>query len=121
MTLLKTERSSTILKTGKTSSETVYHLATEEHIARTPAAWGKLIRSHWGIESKNHWRRDACALEDKTRSKNPNVAASFAILRCPLLLFNSWTDTQNLNAFMEAAAANRTRAFSLVMTQGRVK
>ncbi len=37
--------------------------------ASEPHGLGKGIRDHWGIESRNHWRRDACAFEDKTRSK----------------------------------------------------
>lgn len=114
-TLLKTQRVTLHVKTRKTSTDTAYHLASEEHDARTPAAWAAVIRDHWGIESKNHWRRDACAFEDKTRSKNPSVVAAFAIARSALLLFNSMTESQNLNAFMEAAAANRATTFSLIM------
>jgi hypothetical protein len=64
--------------------------------------------------SRNHWRRDACAFEDKTRSRNPAIVATFAIVRCALLHFNAQTKSQNLNAFMEAAA-NHAAAFSLVM------
>ncbi len=93
----------------------MYHLASEDHAVRTPAAWGALVRGHWGIESRNHWRRDACAFEDKTRSRNPAIVATFAIARCALLHFNAQTKSQNLNAFMEAAAANHAAAFSLVL------
>jgi predicted transposase YbfD/YdcC len=114
-TLLKTARVTLHVKTGKTSTDTAYHLASEEHDAKTPTAWAAAIRDHWGIESRNHWRRDACALEDKTRSKNPSVVATFAIARCALLLFNSRTESQNINAFMEAAAANSASVYSLVM------
>jgi hypothetical protein len=95
--------------------ETVCHLASEKYNARAPAAWVIAILYHWAIEAKNHWRRDACAFEDKTRSKKTSVAATFAIVRCALLYFNSKTKSQNLNAFMEANAAKCTSAFALVM------
>ena len=112
---MKTVRDTRVVRTGKTSTDTAYHLASEDHETRTAAAWGALVRNHWGIESRNHWRRDACAFEDKTRSRNSAVVATFAIARCALLLFNSQTESQNLNAFMEAAAAHHAAAFSLVM------
>lgn len=114
-TLLKTERFSTNCKTGKTSRETVYHLASEAYDAHTPQAWAAIIRDHWGIEARNHWRRDACAFEDKTRSRNPNLVAAFAIVRCALLYFNMQTPSRNINAFMESCAANHTATFALVM------
>ena len=112
---MKTVRVTRVVRTGKTSAETVYHLASRDHDAKTPAAWGALVRGHWGIESRNHWRRDACAFEDKTRSRNPAVVATFAIARCALLHFTAQTESPNLNAFMEAAAAHHAAAFSLVM------
>jgi hypothetical protein len=58
--------------------------------------------------ARNHWRRDACAFEDKTRSRNPNLVAASAIARCALLYFNAQTASRNINAFMESSAANRT-------------
>lgn len=115
--MIKTKRRCLTIKTGKATAETVYHLASEIHTSKTPEHWANTVRAHWGIESKNHWRRDACVFEDKTRSKNPNLVATLAILRCPLLLFNSWTSTQNLNAFIEHNAANRNQAFALVMNK----
>jgi predicted transposase YbfD/YdcC len=117
-TLLKTVRSSRETRTGKTSSETAYHLASEDHGARTPAAWAALVRGHWGIENRNHWRRDACALEDKTRSKDPSVVASFAISRCALLYFNAQTESRNINAFMEANQAKHAAVLSMVTRSG---
>jgi predicted transposase YbfD/YdcC len=115
-TLIKTERLTRHSKSGKTTSEVVYHTATENPEDHTPAAWGMIVRNHWGIENRNHWRRDACLLEDKTRSRNPNIVAAFALLRGPLLLFNARTPTQNLNAFIERTAASRSTAFAYVMS-----
>lgn len=76
-----------------------------------------LIRGHWGgIEIRNHWRKDACLLEDKTRSRNPNIVASLAMLRnCCLLFFQQQQKYTSLPAFTEAVAADAKLAFQMIM------
>lgn len=45
-----------------------------------------LIRNHWGVENRNHWRRDASRWkEDACRLRNPRAAQNFALLRNSLL------------------------------------
>lgn len=44
--------------------------------------FGDLARGHWGgSESRNHWVRDACMREDKTRSKHYRLNCNLAALR----------------------------------------
>jgi predicted transposase YbfD/YdcC len=46
----------------------------------------ELIRNHWGVENRNHWRRDASRWkEDACRLRNPQAAQNFALLRNALL------------------------------------
>jgi hypothetical protein len=46
----------------------------------------ELIRGHWaGSEIRNHWARDACMREDRTRSKNHNLNCALAALRICLI------------------------------------
>lgn len=45
----------------------------------------KIIRSHWSIENKNHWKRDAQMSEDRPRQKNARTAQVLGILRGALL------------------------------------
>ena len=45
----------------------------------------EIIRSHWSIENKNHWKRDAQMSEDAPRQKNAKPAQVLAILRGALL------------------------------------
>lgn len=48
--------------------------------------FAQLARGHWaGCESRNHWVRDACMREDRTRSKNYNLNCNLAALRVCLL------------------------------------
>lgn len=45
-----------------------------------------LARGHWaGCEIRNHWVRDHCMREDKTRSKNVNLNCALAGLRACLI------------------------------------
>ena len=113
-TLLKTVRTRTINKTGKTSSETAWHLCTLEARSRTARQWAAHIRDHWGIESRDHNRRDSCLLEDKTRSRDPNVVGNLAVARAALLFFSSRTKDGNINAFTECCREDRSMALRLL-------
>jgi len=77
----------------------------------------QFIRGHWGgVEIRNHWRKDACLLEDATRSRNPNIVASLAMLRNCLLHFHEQQDHyDSLLAFTEAIAADPKLAFRTLM------
>ena len=43
------------------------------------------IRAHWGVENRNHWKRDAHWREDHPRLRTPRVARLLALLRGALL------------------------------------
>lgn len=75
-----------------------------------------LIRGHWGgIEIRNHWRKDACLLEDKTRSRNPNIVAAFAMIRNLVLFFlNEQQVHSTLTGFVEAAAADPSKPYAMI-------
>jgi predicted transposase YbfD/YdcC len=121
VTLVVTDRQSFDLKTRKSTSETAYHLSTRDCGARTADQWAELVRGHWGIEARNHGRRDACLLEDKTRSKNANIVANFCVARAALLYFNAQTATGNINALAEECRENKGMALRLIMRRRRVK
>jgi hypothetical protein len=64
--------------------------------------FAELARGHWGgSESRNHWVRDACMREDKTRSKNYNLNCNLSALRVCLVALKadlhsepSWPELQ---------------------------
>jgi predicted transposase YbfD/YdcC len=65
---------------------TRYFISSCDTQELTPARAMSLIRGHWGgVEIRNHWLRDACLSEDKTRSRNPHIVANLALLRNTLL------------------------------------
>ena len=114
-TVIKVSRKSTAFKNPE-KVESSYYISSATVDAYTPEQWLKLIRGHWGgIEIRNHWRKDACLFEDKTRSRNPNIVATLAIMRNVLLFFYS---NQNIHptlpGYVEDIAADPDKSFSMI-------
>jgi predicted transposase YbfD/YdcC len=116
-TLLRTVRTRTVVRTGKSSSETVWHLCTMEARSRTARQWAAHVRDHWGIESRDHNRRDCTLLEDKTRSRNAELVNNLAVARAALLLFNSRTKDGHPGDFANACRESRAYALRLITAQ----
>ena len=88
-------------------------LAPEEGCAKN---FGQLARGHWGgCEIRNHWIRDHCMREDKTRSKNYNLNCALAGLRVCLITIKSLVyPTQNWHELQERCQRDPTIAFRAV-------
>ena len=79
-----------------------FHITSHPPAPGCARRFGELARGHWGgCESRNHWVRDACMREDKTRSKNHNLNCSLSALRVCLIAIKadlypepSWPDLQ---------------------------
>lgn len=115
-TVIRVRRESTAFKQDKDRLPG-YYLSCRPIQSMSPQQWLERIRGHWGgIEIRNHWRKDACLQEDKTRSRNPNTVAALAMLRNGLLFFLSEDPhTSNINAFTEATAADSDKALEMLM------
>jgi predicted transposase YbfD/YdcC len=115
-TVIRVTRESTAFKDPKDRTPGHY-LSSAPADQYSPEQWLNTIRGHWGgIEIRNHWRKDACLLEDKTRSRNPNTVAAMGMLRnCLLFFLSEDPHTTNINAFTEAAAADSDKALDMVM------
>jgi len=115
-TVIRVRRDSTAFKDANDRLPG-YYLCSRPDESTSPKRWLDAIRGHWGgIEIRNHWRKDACLLEDKTRSRNPNTVAAMAMLRnCLLFFLNEDPHTSNVNAFTEDIAADSDKAFDIIM------
>ena len=113
-TVITVRRLSTPSKSKE--QEISYYVASCPLDTYTPEQWLRLIRNHWGgVEIRNHWRKDACLLEDKTRSRNPQLVGTFAMLRNILLFFfNDQELHTTLPGFVEAVAADSSKAYSML-------
>jgi predicted transposase YbfD/YdcC len=52
---------------AKTTTETAYYLLST---ACSPECFNEVVRSHWDVENKLHWRQDAVMNEDQDRTRS---------------------------------------------------
>ena len=109
--MLRNER--WVKRTGRTTTEAHYYLSSTLPDPYRPEHWLQLIRGHWaGVENRNHWRRDALMGEDRSRSRNPNLLATLALLRNALLaLLPDHFPDQSLPQIREQLHSNPSRCF----------
>jgi len=93
-----------------------YYVSSADIDTYSPQQWLNLIRGHWGgIENRNHWRKDACLFEDKTRSRNPNIVGCLAMLRNIVIFFYRTQERhKTINGFVEDIAADSNKALTLI-------
>jgi len=106
----------TIKKTGHSTEENRYYLASQEARERTPEDWIQLSRQHWaGVEIRNHWRRDATLGEDGTRLRNARALINLALVRSVnLRLLAASGSADCLPAQKEYLAANPEATLALI-------
>jgi predicted transposase YbfD/YdcC len=62
----------------KTSTETVYYLLSKTLSAER---FNEVVRQHWGVENRLHWRLDVVMNEDQDRTRLGNGPHNLAVLR----------------------------------------
>ncbi len=67
-----------ITASGALERETRYYLSG---LTGTPAAFNRLVRSHWNIENQLHWSLDMQFGEDDSRKRIRNAAQNFSTIR----------------------------------------
>jgi predicted transposase YbfD/YdcC len=63
---------------GKTTGETAYYLFSAP---LSPERGNEVVRSHWGVENRLHWRLDVTMNEDQDRTRLDNGPHNLAVLR----------------------------------------
>ena len=62
----------------KTTTETAYYLLST---ALPPERFNEVVRQHWGVENRLHWRLDVVMNEDQDRTRLGNGPHNLAVLR----------------------------------------
>ena len=62
----------------KTSAETAYYLLST---ALSPERFNEVVRQHWGVENRLHWRLDVIMNEDQDRTRMGDGPHNLAVLR----------------------------------------
>ena len=65
---------------AKTTTETAYYLLST---ACSPERFNEVVRSHWEVENKLHWRLDVVMNEDQDRTRLGNGPNNLAVLAPP--------------------------------------
>lgn len=78
-------RTTTLLKTGAVRRQTVYGLSNLSTTQAPPQRMLQLIRSHWGIENRLHWRRDVTLGEDGCQTRTGPAPSVLACLNSAIL------------------------------------
>ncbi|MBD0294446.1 MAG: ISAs1 family transposase [Flavisolibacter sp.] len=68
---------STDKKSGSYEKEVRYFISD---LLQSAGAFTACIRSHWGIENRQHWALDVAFSEDKSRKRAGNAAENFATI-----------------------------------------
>ena len=88
----------------KISTETAYYLFSTPVTAERG---GEVVRSHWGIENRLHWRLDVTMNEDAARNRMDNGPHNLAVLRHMALNVMGREESQtSLRAKFKKAAWN---------------
>src|SRR3954462_12015341 len=62
----------------KATTETAYYLLSSD---LSPERFNKVVRSHWSVENRLHWRLDVVMNEDQDRSRLGHAPENLAVLR----------------------------------------
>ncbi len=83
--VFRLERTTTILKTGKVRRQIVYGITNLSLSKASPLRLLILIRGHWLIENRLHWRRDVTLGEDACQTRTGAAPAILARLNSAVL------------------------------------
>lgn len=97
---------------GRISREVSYAITSLGREVAGPDDLLALIRQHWSIENRLHWRRDVALREDASRVRSGNAPQALAALRNTMLrLVDAMPGP--LAAIRETFAENRLDAITL--------
>jgi hypothetical protein len=75
----------------------------------------EVIREHWGIENKNHYKKDTCQwVEDDHRHRRVNAAQNLALTRNALLAIIPFDQKKNLSSWLDTYQSYPARALQLL-------
>lgn len=95
----------TVMRLGKTTKELVYGLTSLTPQQAPPLHLLSLVRQHWHIENRNHWRRDVTLGEDACRvavGQAPLVLAALNNAVLALVDFLDWSNLASAQRFFDA-------------------
>ena len=99
---------------GKPYFDSVCGLTSLAPDRASPAQLQELVRTHWHIENRCHWRRDATLREDACTVRHRVVATILAVLNSLILAIFDYRKETNARAAIRTFAAFPDQALALL-------
>ena len=110
------ERTATILKTGEVRHQVIYGLSNLCLHEAPPSRLLQLIRAHWLIENRLHWRRDATLGEDACQTRTGSVPDLLARLNTTVLCLMDRLGVRNVPRQIRYLDAHLEQAIQLLLS-----
>lgn len=114
--VFRLERTTRLLKTGKVRQEVVYGLSNLPMKHAPARRILELIREHWAIENRLHYRRDGSLGEDACQTRTGSVPSRLAQLNSTVLSLMDRMGVRNVARQMRYFDAHHEQALALVLT-----
>lgn len=103
------------MREGKSFYESVCGLTSLPPDKASPTQLLHWVRTHWHIENRCHWRRDATLGEDACTVRHPHVATVLSLLNSLILAIFDHQCISNARSAMRAFAAFPDTALALLI------
>ena len=114
--VFRLERTARILNTGEVRHQIVYGLSSLSMRQGPPERMLALIRTHWHIENRLHWRRDVTLGEDACQTRTGAVPALLARLNSTVLGLMDRLGVRNVARQARYLDAHLEQAIQLLLT-----
>jgi predicted transposase YbfD/YdcC len=104
-----------VTRHGKTTYESVCGLTSLSADEASPTHLLALVRAHWHIENRCHWRRDATLGEDRCTVRQARVATVLAVLNSAILALFDHLKITNARKARRAFDAHPHTALALLI------
>ncbi len=114
--VFRLERTVRVLATGEVRHEVVYGLSSLSFRQAPPARILDLVREHWAIENRLHWRRDVTLGEDACQTRTGAVPSLLAQLNSTALSLMDRLGVRNVLRQIRYFDAHLDQLLDLVLT-----
>ena len=114
--VFRIERLSWLVKSGKIRHQIVYGLSSLPLRQAPPQRMLQLVRAHWKIENRLHWRRDVTLGEDACQTRTGSVPSLLAQLNSTVLSLMDRLEVPNVARQARFFDAHLEQAVQLLLT-----
>ena len=105
----------TVHEDGQTRTEVVSGITSLSPAQASPQRLLELVRNHWAIENRLHWRRDVTLREDHCQVRKGEAPRVLAVLNTFLLALMDFLDVSNVPQQMRFFDAHPLQAVRLLL------